>query len=93
MAKQLKIWNGRAHGQKYKRGHVYVAAYSQKQAAELVSKACFGEEHPDLISVNEIRTYYSAGAWGNPMNGIEPTEPCVYIQEVQFSKEKPVRII
>jgi hypothetical protein len=93
MVKQLKIWNGRAHGSKYKRGHVYVAAYSQKQAAELVSKACFGEEYPDIVSVHEIKTYYSPGAWGNSMNGIEPTEPCVYIQEVQFSGEKPVRII
>ena len=93
MAKQLKIWNGRAHGSKYKRGHVYVAAYSLKQAAELVSKACFGEEHPNLVSVTEIRTYYNSGAWGTPMNGIEPTEPCVYIEEVPYSKEKPVRII
>jgi hypothetical protein len=93
MAKQLKIWNGRGHGRKYSRGHVYVAAYTQKQAAELVSKACFGEEYPDLVSVNEIRTYYSSGSWGNPMNGIEPTEPCVYIQETSFSNEKPVRII
>ena len=93
MAKQLKKWNGRAHGSKYKRGYVYVAAYSQKQAAELVSKACFGEEHPDLVSATEIRTYYNSGAWGNAMNGIEPTEPCVYIQKEHFSGEKPIRII
>jgi hypothetical protein len=87
MAKKLKIWNGRGHGRKYGRGHIYVAAYSQKQAAELVSKACYGEEHSDNVSVNEIRVYYSAGSWGNTMNGITPTEPCVYATEQHFGGE------
>jgi hypothetical protein len=89
MAKQLKIWNGRGHG-KHDKGHIYVAAYSQKQATELVSLACY--ELPDIISVNEIRNYYSP-AWGNSMDGIEPTEPCVYVQERAYSTEKPVRVI
>lgn len=87
MAKELKIWNGRGHGRKYGRGHIYVAAYSQKQAAELVSKACYGEEFSDNVSVNEIRNYYSAGSWGNTMNGITPTEPCVYATEKPFGGE------
>jgi hypothetical protein len=78
MAKQLKIWNGRGHGKTYGRGHIYVAAYSRKQAAELVSRACFGDERPDIVSSNEIKVYYSADCWGNPMDGIVPTEPCVY---------------
>lgn len=90
MAKNLKIWNGRGHGN-YDKGHIYVAAYSQKHAAELVSLACY--ERPDLINAYEIRNYFSEGAWGNSMNGIEPTEPCVYVKEKPFSTEKPVRVI
>ena len=77
MAKQLKIWNGRGHG-KYNREHIYVAAYRQKQAAELVSIACYGDEHPNIITPHQIKDYYSFGCWGNTMNGIIPTEPCVY---------------
>lgn len=86
MSKKLKIWNGRSHG-KYNKGHIYVAAYSQKQAAELISKSC-----NTFITANEIREYYSP-CWGNSMNGIEPTEPCVYIQERVFQKEPPIRIL
>ncbi len=90
MAKKLKIWNGRGHGRTYGRGHIYVAAYSQKQAAELVSRACYGDDCPDNISTNEIRNYYS-DCWGNSMNGIEPTEPCVYASKEHFGT--PERVI
>ncbi len=89
MAKTLKIWNGRGHGNKYGRGHIYVAAYSQKQAAELVSKACFGDEYGDVVNVNEIRNYYS-NCWGNSMDGITPTEPCVYVSIKQFGEVERV---
>jgi hypothetical protein len=93
MAKQLKIWNGRSHGHKYKRHHVYVAAYSMKQAAELVSIACFGEEHPYIVSVSEIAVYYSKGVWGDRMKGIEATEPCVYLCDERIHKNKPFKVI
>jgi len=39
--KTLKIWNGRGYG-KYINSNIYVAAYTQKQAAELVTEACHG---------------------------------------------------
>lgn len=91
MAKKLKIWNGRGHGRTYDRGHIYVAAYSRKQAAELVSRACYGDEHPDLVSTNEIKVYYHADAWGTSMNGITPTEPCVYATKEHFGT--PERVI
>jgi hypothetical protein len=81
--KPLKKWNGRAQGNR--RGSFYVAAYSQKQAAELIGKA----GGYNNSSVNEIRKYYSQ-CWGNPMDGIEPTEPCVYYAE---HWEKPKRIL
>lgn len=90
MARELKIWNGRGHGE-YSRGHIFVAAYSQKQAAELVSAACY-DGRKDNIRVSEIREYYSAGLWGNQMKGVTPTEPCVYATEQSFH-DKPKRII
>ena len=89
MAKQLKIWNGRSHGHKYYRHHVYVAAYSIKQAAELVSAACF-DGRKDLVSTSEIRVYYHKDCWGNSMDEITPTEPCVYMD---FNNERPFRVI
>lgn len=85
MAKTLKIWNGRGHG-KFDRGHIYVAAFSKKQAAELISQACGYR-----VSVSEITVYYSP-CWGNPMNGITADEPCVYASEKMYD-EKPQRII
>ena len=87
MAKELKIWNGRIVGNKYNRGHIFVAAYSVKQAVELINEACGA-----FIGPSEINNYYSKGAWGNSMEGIIPTEPCVYVQIGGFS-EKPVKII
>lgn len=93
MAKTLKIWNGRSYGYKYKRHHVYVAAYSRKQAAELVSMACFGEDFKNAVSPNEIKTYYSANAWGVHMADITPTEPCVYMKEENPTQSKPFRVI
>lgn len=83
--KPLKIWNGRGH-RRFDRGTIYVAAYSMKQAAELVGRAC-----ETYISANEIKVYYSP-CWGNAMNGIIPTEPCVYATKI-FGDEKPLRII
>lgn len=94
MAKTLKIWNGRGHGSKYGQGYtMYVAAYSVKQAAELVSKACYDGE-PDHVSKSEIRVYYSAGCWGNAMAGIEPTGPCVYVAPAYGpNRYKPRKVI
>lgn len=82
--KKLKIWNGRGY-RKYNSGHIYVAAYSQKQAVELICKAC-----ECYIGVYEIQNYYS-NCWGNPMDGIVPTEPCVYASKEL--RDKPIRIL
>lgn len=88
MAKTLKIWNGRGHG-KYNNDHFYVAAYSAKQATELIGNAA--ECH---INGNEINKYYSKNCWGNAMDGIIPTEPCVYIVENEYSPDrKRIRIV
>ncbi len=81
----LKKWNGRGHG-KLSNQHINIAAYSQKQAAELVGEAC---GYYDTIGITEIREYYSQ-CWGNSMDGIEPTEPCVYAEKNYTNK--PVKI-
>lgn len=75
MAKKIKIWNGRGHG-KYLNGCFYIAAYSVKQAVELVNKA-LGHS---AITASEINAYYHKNSWGNSMDGIEPIEPAVYAQ-------------
>lgn len=86
--RELKKWNGRGHGQ-YERKSICVAAYSIKQAAELVSLACYGRT--DMIGSSEIKVYYS-GCWGNPMEGITPDRPCVYVGE-GVSRDQPTKII
>jgi hypothetical protein len=82
----LKIWNGISPNQRQYKGGIYVAAYSQKQAKELIEKV-----FSITLSTREIADYYYSGSWGDPMNGIEPTEPCVYAQETCISK--PIRLI
>lgn len=84
MAKKLKMWNGRGLG-RLNNYHISVAAYSQKQAAELVSEAS-----GIRAGISEIRDYYSP-CWGNSMDGITPEIPCVWI-EVKHSGQ-PKRII
>lgn len=89
MAKQLKIWNGRGHG-KYNRNHIYVAAYSAKQACELIGQVC---ELGRPLPASEITKYYSKDCWGNSMDGITATEPCVYVGDGYDYNNKPIRII
>lgn len=89
--KNLRIWNGRCYGRKYPRHHAFVAAYSLKQATELLTKALF-EDGWGKISPYEIKTYYSADCWGNTMDGIEPTEPCVYLCDKGDSNNKPFKV-
>ena len=87
MSKQkrtLKLWNGRGHG-KYHKKHISVAAYSKKQAAEIISIAC-----NSCISVSEITNYYS-DCWGNNMDGINPEEPCVYVSE-PYLNQIPLKV-
>lgn len=86
MARLLKKWNGRIwlNG---KQGHCSIAAYSQKQAAELLEKASGYNG-----TLGEIRIYFSK-TWGNNMNGIEPTEPCLYYNSKSWDNEPPKRIL
>lgn len=83
MAKKLKLFNGRNAGAK---GHINIAAYSQKQAAELLAEFT----GYSMGSLNEIRVYFSP-CWGRSMDGIVPTEPCLYFQK-QWN-DKPIKKI
>lgn len=85
MPKKIKLWNGRGH-YKLDRHHISVAAYSQKQAAELVGKAC-GYSFP--IGISEIRNYYSP-CWGGSMTKIDPNPqtPRVYAAKNMSSDYK-----
>lgn len=90
MSKELKKWNGGGGG--HKQGSVYIAAYTKKQAGELLAKFKGYADFCKLVEGRmnrEIKNYFSP-CWGNPMAGIEPTEPCLY-----WSKryEKPTRIL
>jgi len=86
MGKQLKIWNGTVWSGDYKYGSVYVAAYSMKQAVELINKALGTYMSPSII-----KNYYHKGCWGRAMDGIVPTEPCVYASK-EF-RGKPEKLI
>ncbi len=79
--RQLKKWNGRGGGGK--QGTFYIAAYSQKQAAELYVMAGGYQ----MGSIGEIQKYYS-NTWGIAMNGIEPQNPCVYHAKDRDDKPK-----
>lgn len=84
--RELKKWNGRSHGHKWAGYGFAVAAYSQQQAADLVSKA--SELH---VTVREIREYYSP-CWGNNMAGITPTRPGLWAQE-RWKIGKPIKVL
>ena len=83
MAKKLKKWNGTAIYNR-KQVHVNIAAYSQKQAREILSSAGgFGYVQSNLISD------YFSDCWGNSMDGIEPTEPSIW---VEITRDQPTRL-
>ena len=91
MGIKLKLWNGIGVG-KYRKGYMYVAAFTQKHAAELISLAAYGEDNSDVVKPKDVKTYFHHGTWGNTMNHITPTEPCVYVTD-NIMDENPKRII
>jgi hypothetical protein len=67
---KLKLWNGRW----FKHQHLYIAAYSQKDAVGVVA-----EVFPTArFTLHEIQTYFSP-CWGNSMKGVTP-ERGVWVQ-------------
>ena len=94
MAKQIKVWNGRAYccknwsDPRWFKNHfgadcAFVAAYSREDARRVIEEYC-GKKP----SVAELRDYWSP-CWGNPMKGVEP-ERGLWIQFEHT--QKPVRV-
>lgn len=76
--KTLKLWNGRW----FKYQHLYIAAYSQKDAVAAVA-----EVFPDArFTLYELQVYFSC-CWGDSMAGIQ-LERGVW---VQTNRETPER--
>ena len=83
--KKLKIWNGRGDYHTY--DHFYVAAYTQKQAVELINKFAYIE-----ISTYELKKYYAHGCWGTSMKDIEP-DVGLWATLINDKWGKPIRLI
>lgn len=87
MAKKLKIWNGPDWKHT---GHIYVAAYSKKQALELVCKAAGWD---GACTMHEINVYWSPNCWGTKMDGITPEVGVWHVADDTKNKAKPVRLV
>lgn len=75
MTKKLKKWNGPGPCSGiYNKWRINVAAYSQKQAVELIDTYVPNS----FASITEIREYFSP-CWGNDMEGISPIDPSLYV--------------
>jgi len=87
MAKILKLYNGgQIYTGDFKRCYFYVAAYSFKHCIELLNEATGTNSIP-----SQMNPYWNKDCWGNAMQGIEPTEPCVYYTNI--SEKGPKRLL
>lgn len=79
--KTLKLYNG--GDWKSEGGHLYVAAYSQKDCCDLVNEAYRKiqgyQNRPDIVclTLSSMRIYWASGCWGAGMNGV-PVERGVW---------------
>jgi len=99
--KKLKIWNGRGWGHRqYGKDnriipdpigikycdHAYVCAYSRAHAVRLINQAV----GYDVVSDNELKTYWNEGCWGDRMDGITQEVGVWTAQEVWGDKPKRI---
>lgn len=101
MSRPIKLFNGRgwiaANGPDDRWGkvkdpgavHLFIGAYSQKDAVEVVKQYVAPEFHA-TVSLSEIRRYFNKNAWGTTMDGIAP-ERGMWIQW-EYSA-KPERVV
>ena len=95
--KALKLFNGRDWD--CRGGHLYVAAYSIKDCAKLASEAYREveglEDRPEIevVTVNEIRVYWSKGCWGNSMNGIAVERGVWWTPQEHGPDKEPIKRI
>jgi hypothetical protein len=86
-AKKLHLFNGRWMEGRHGCGHAYVAANSRADAARVITEA-LGREPRGVL--NELKVYWSHGAWGDSMAGIKP-ERGIWVQQDRHSK--PARLL
>ncbi len=87
MAKKLKVWNGGGIYQgEYRNFSINVCAHTKKEAIELICKHLAPN-----ISASHFSDFFS-NCWGNDMQGIEPTEPCVYVCNGYGNNLKRIKI-
>ena len=89
--KTLKLYNGRFD----RRDHIFIAAYSNADAARILVQAYAKVNGYGARSnmINEINVYFNKGSWGNSMEGITP-ERGAWVQDGKFGSEhKITRII
>jgi hypothetical protein len=87
--KKLKYFSYYVQWGTYDKHVLHIAATSQKQVIELLGKLHI------TVSATYIRDYFYK-AWGNDMEGIEATEPCVYATKgdrFSANKNKPIKLI
>lgn len=98
--KKLKLFNGRDW--ECRGGHLYVAAYSVKDAAELSSAAYRKinglEDRTDIAAttISEVNVYWSKGCWGNDMNSITPERGVWWVKKSYGAtpeEKTPMRIL
>lgn|SRR3990167_477676 len=84
--RKLRIWNGRilSCGEFPRGGHLYICAYSQKDAVALCNEY-FGGGY----TLHEARHYWNPECWGNSMEGVS-IERGLWIQK---NNEKPIRVL
>ena len=83
--KPLKLYNGRFGRQ----DHIFIAAYSNADAARILDEAYQTIGYGSSGMLNEINVYFSKGCWGNPMEGITP-ERGAWVEDGRFRSEHKI---
>lgn len=65
----LRLFNGRGVSAKYRNGHLFIAARSNRDAADLLGAAC---GLPNQRMTGEIKKFYAKDCWGTTMAGVVP---------------------
>ena len=91
---KLKKYNG---GDWFHRGgHLYIGAYSVKDAVELINEAGKLVEHANcFLTAYYFNMYYHKGCWGTPMDGIEHERGVWWQKSNSFghAEGRPIRLI
>ena len=92
--KKLRLYNGGDWD--HRGGHLYIAAYSVKDAVAITNEA-HGKvrKNPHGMTEYWFNTYFYKGAWGRRMDGIVPERGVWWVRQDYGPgcKEKPERLL